>query len=85
MEIPLNRQLVPYYPEQRLVIPGVSKALPAVADSGNHSSKRNSLLLLPVFFGNEYRPDLHEPSYNSNSRLIASKINQVGLLIDIYA
>ena len=85
MEILQNRQLVPYYPGQRLLTPGGSEPLPEVRASANRLSKRNSLLLLPVFFGNKYRPDLHEPAYNSNSRLITSKTNQVGLRINIYA
>ena len=85
MDIPPNKQLVPYYPEHRQVMPGASKTLAAAPASADRSSKRYRLLLLPTFSGDKTRPDHREPAYNSNHRLITPKINQVGLLIDIYA
>ena len=85
MDIPPDKQLVPYYPEQRRVMPGASKTLAAVPTSADRSSQRHNLLLPPTFSGNETRPDHRDPAYNSNHRLVTPKINQVGLLIDIYA
>jgi len=85
MDVPADKQLVPYYPEQYQVIPGALKTLPAVPDFTDRSSKQFDLMLLPIISGNEKRLGLREPAYDSNRRLVALKTNQVGLLIDTYA
>ena len=79
MDIPANKQLVPYYPEQYQVIPAALKTLPAVPDITDRSSKQCDLMLLPIISGNEKRPGLRESAYDSNRRLKALKTNQKNL------
>jgi hypothetical protein len=86
MDIPSNNnQLIPYYPDQHQVMPqtaGISDAVPVFAD---RRLMRYNLLGLKDFSGSLTPPDLHEPEYSSDRRLNTPKLNQVGLLIDIYA
>jgi hypothetical protein len=85
MDIPSNNQLIPYYPDQRqltLHTAGISDPVSVFTD---RQSMRYTLLRLKDFSGSITPPDLHEPGYNSSRRLKTPKLNQVGLLIDIYA
>jgi len=53
--------------------------------SGEPESRRFALLLPPLYPDNENQLDIAESAYNSSRRLVAPKMNQVGLLINIYA
>jgi hypothetical protein len=85
MDIPSNRQLVPYYPDQRhisLYNAEPSDSLAVLLDLGlrqNHQTRR------PVFAGIVPPPDFQMPDYDSDRRLKVPKMNHVGLLVDIYA
>jgi hypothetical protein len=85
MDIPANNQLVPYYPGQNQIIPYTPKSSRTLSLSGDPASRQYALLLPPLFTRNETQPDLPESAYNSSRRLVTPKLNQVGLLIDIYA
>jgi hypothetical protein len=85
MDIPSNNQLIPYYPDQRQITPHTAGILDAAPVFADRRLMRYNLLRLTDFSGSVTPPDLHEPEYNSNRRLKTPKLNQVGLLIDIYA
>jgi hypothetical protein len=54
--------------------------------SGESGTRRVALLLPPLYPDKEHQLDMAESSaYNSSRRLVAPKMNQVGLLINIYA
>jgi len=85
MDIPSNNQLIPYYSGQRHVAPPIEiipDRLPVLAD---RRLIQYHLLRLPDPSVSATSPCLNEPEYNSDRRLKTPKINQVGLLIDIYA
>lgn len=85
MDIPANHQLVPYYPRQNQVIPYTPKPSRLLSHSSEPGTKRYALLLPPFYPDNEIQPELPESAYDSSRRLVTPKMNQVGLLIDIYA
>jgi len=85
MDIPSNNQLIPYYSDQRQVAPHaeiVPDGLPVPAD---RRLMRYTLRQPADLFAGATSCNLVESEYNSDRRLITPKINQVGLLIDIYA
>jgi hypothetical protein len=85
MDIPSNNQLIPYYPDQRQVALHTAKSSYAVPSFADRRLMRYNLLRPTDFSASATLPDLHEPEYNSSRRLKTPKINQLGLLIDIYA
>jgi hypothetical protein len=85
MDITANNQLVPYSPGPIQVIPYTLKSSRTIASSGEPASRRYALLLPPFYPKTENQPDHSESAYNSSRRLVTPKINQTGLLIDIYA
>ena len=85
MDIPSNNQLIPYYLDQRQVAPHteiISDGLSVLADRRllRYRLPRPTDLLVSAT-----SRDISESEYNSDRRLKTPKINQVGLLIDIYA
>jgi len=84
-DIPAGNQLVPYYPGQNQVVPYTPKSSRMLSLSGEPESRRFALLLPPLYPDNENQLDIAESAYNSSRRLVAPKMNQVGLLINIYA
>jgi hypothetical protein len=85
MDIPSNNQLIPYYPDQRQVAARaeiISGGLPVPAD---RRLMRYNLLQPADLFAGATSRNPSESEYNSDRRLVTPKINQVGLLIDIYA
>jgi hypothetical protein len=85
MAISTNNQLIPYYPDQRQVIHHTAKISGLVPVFADRRLTPYNLPLQPELSDDVTRTDLQEPEYNSNCRLKMPKINQVGLLIDIYA
>jgi hypothetical protein len=85
MEMPADNQLVPYHAGQNQVIPYRPPSAPQLSLSGESAARRYALLRPPLFSGPENQPDLAESAYNSDRLLVIPKLNQVGLLIDIYA
>jgi hypothetical protein len=83
--MPAGNQLVPYYPGQNQVIPYTPKFSRMLSLSGESGTRRVALLLPPLYPDNENQLDMAESAYNSSRRLVAPKMNQVGLLINIYA
>jgi hypothetical protein len=84
-DIPAENQLVPCYSGHNQVIPFRPRTSRALTVSGDPVPKRYTRLPLPNFSGKEIKTDPHETAYNSSRHIVAPKINQVGLLIDIYA
>jgi hypothetical protein len=85
MDIPSNNQLIPYYSDQRQLAPKteiIPDGLPVLAD---RRLIQYHLLRLADLSVRATSPCLDESEYNSDRRLKTPKINQVGLLIDIYA
>jgi hypothetical protein len=85
MDIPSNKQLVPFYPRQHQLAPYTPKSSRAVKVSGYSVLKEYDRLPPPIFSGYDPQPDPHESAYNSSRQRTTPKINQIGLLIDIYA
>jgi hypothetical protein len=83
--MPADNQLVPYYPGQNQLIPYTPKPSRMLSLSGESGTRRVALLLPPLYPDNEHQLDMAESAYNSSRRLVAPKMNQVGLLINIYA
>ena len=83
--MPADNQLVPYHTGQNQVIPYRPPSAPKLSLSGEPASRRYALLRPPLFSGPGNQPDLADSAYNSDRRLVIPKLNQVGLLIDIYA
>jgi len=84
-DIPAGNQLVPCYPGQNQVIPYAPKSSRMPSLSGEPGTRRLALLLPPLYPDNENQLDTADSAYNSSRRLVAPKMNQVGLLINIYA
>lgn len=84
-DIPAGNQLVPYYPGQNQVIPYPAESSRMLTLSKEPGSKRYSQWPPPFHSEKKNQPDPFESAYNSRRLLVTSKINQVGLLIDIYA
>jgi len=85
MDIPSNKQLVPFYPGQYQLAPYTRQSSRAVTVSGNSVLREYDRLPPPIFSGYGHQPDSHESAYNSSRQRVTPKINQIGLLIDIYA
>ncbi len=85
MDIYSNNPLVPYYQGPQHVTPYMPVVSRSVSADGNPAVKRYTPMLPPHSSKYETRADGHESAYNSRRRLMTSKINQVGLRIDIYA
>jgi hypothetical protein len=84
-DIPAENQLVPCYSGHNQVIPFRPTTLRVLTVSGDPEPKRYKLLLPPTYSGKNIKLDVHEVAYNSSRHITTPKINQVGLLIDIYA
>ena len=85
MEIPGDRQLVPYHPGQNQIVPNTPKPkrlLPYFDYSMSGHTPRPPQHLSTQ---KENQEDCPKAAYNSDLRLIRPKMNRVGLLIDIYA
>jgi len=82
---PAGNQLVPWYPGQNQVMPYMPKPSRIISLSREPGTKRYAPLSPPFYSHNEIQPELPKSAYNSRSRLVTQKMNQVGLLIDIYA
>ena len=82
---PAGNQLVPWYPAQNPIRPYAPKPSRILSLSNEPGTKRYALCFSPFYSQNEIQPDLPESAYNSSRRLETPKMNQVGLLIDIYA
>jgi len=85
MDIPAGNQLVPYYPGQNQIIPFTAGSSRMLTLSKESDSRRYSQWPPPFHSEKTNQPDPFESAYNSSRLLVTSKINQVGLLIDIYA
>ncbi len=84
-DTPAGNQLVPWYPVQnrvKLCTPKPSRIVSLLNDPG---TKRYGLFFPPFYSSDQIQPELSESAYNSSRRLETPKMNQVGLLIDIYA
>jgi len=79
------KQLVLYNPGQNQVIPYTPKPSRTVSLAGESGTKRYALFLPPSFSTTQIQPATTESTYNSNRCMVALKMDQVGLLIDIYA
>lgn len=80
-----GNQLMPWYPAQKQVrpyTPETSRIVSLLNEPGTNRYAR----VLPLFYSkNQIQPVIPESAYNSSRRLEMPKMNQVGLLIDIYA
>lgn len=80
-----GNQLVPCNPGQNQVIPYTPKPSHILSLSGEAGTQRRTRYLPAFYSKNEIQPELPESAYNSSRRLVTPKMNQVGLLINIYA
>jgi hypothetical protein len=85
MDIPSNNQLIPYYPEQHRLERQSGKIAGSVPLFADRRFIQDDLLRPPDFSIIITLPEFHGPEYDADLRLKTLKINQVGLLIDIYA
>ncbi len=79
-----NSELVPYYRGLQPLVPLKPAAPHPVLADGDPASKRYAHIP-PRLSRYENQPQSFNSEYNSNRRLKTSKLNQVGLLIDIHA
>jgi hypothetical protein len=84
-DTPAGNQLVPWYPLQNQVRPYTPKPSRTLSLLNEPGTKRYALFFPPFYSNNQIQPELPESAYNSSRRLETPKMNQVGLLIDIYA
>ena len=83
--IPAGSQMVPYHPHPGHIIaytPNSARIRPSSADP---ALKHGALFPQPYYTKTENLPENAEAAYNSNRHLVMPKMNQIGLLIDIYA
>ena len=81
-----GNQLVPWYPEQNQVIPYTPEPSRRLSLSSEPGTKRYTLFFPPFYSNNDnIQHALPKSAYNSSRRLITTKMNRVGLLINIYA
>ena len=80
-----GNQLIPWYPEQNQVITYTSKPSRILSLSCKTGTKRHALFLPPSYSNDDIQHELPKSAYNSSRRLVTPKMNQVGLLINIYA
>lgn len=85
MDIPTGNHLVPYYPGQNQIVPNTPKATRILPPSDDPASRRYALFPRPFSTRTDNQPDYPEAAYNFSLGLVQPKMNQVGLLIDIYA
>ena len=85
MEISTERQLVPYYQAPKQLSAHSSQARHTVMADSKPAATPYSLILPPPLSKHSILPDGQGSVYNSSRRLKDPEINQVGLLIDIYA
>ena len=85
VEIPGRRQLVPYYPGQNQIVANTPKPGRLLPSYNNSFSGRDPLPSQHLSTQTDNQADCPKAAYDSDLRLIRPKINQVGLLIDIYA
>lgn len=81
----VGNQLIPWYPEQNQVITYTSKPSRILSLSSETGTKRHALFLPPSYSNDDIQHELPKSAYNSSRRLVTPKMNQVGLLINIYA
>lgn len=84
-DIPAGNQLVPYCPGKNQVIPYTPKSSPMRSLSGEPATRRFAIIPPPLYPDNKNQLGIAESAYNSSRRLVAPKMNQIGLLINIYA
>ena len=80
-----GNQLIPCHPGQNQVIPYTSKPSRILPLSGESETKRHALFIPPSYSKDNFRYELPKSAYNTRRRLVAPKMTQVGLLINIYA
>ena len=84
-DMPADNQPVAWYPVQkraRRYTPSTSHTLSLFNEPG---TKRYIPFSPPIYSNREFQPELPESAYNSGRCFETPKMNQVGLLIDIYA
>ena len=85
MDISSNNQLVPYNQGPRHVTPYSPGETDSVKTSRFSAAERYVLMPPPHSPGYKIQAGNPESIYTSNRQFKAQEINQVGLLIDIYA
>jgi len=85
MDISFNNQLVPYNQGPRHVTPYSPRETGSVSAARYSGAKRYALMPPPHSPGFKIEAGDQESIYTSNRQVKAQEINQVGLLIDIYA
>ncbi len=85
MDIPTANHLVPYGQGQNQIIPKTPKATKMLPSSDDPASRCDTLFPRSFSTQTYNQPDYPEAACNCNLRLVNPKMNQVGLLIDIYA
>lgn len=82
---PADGQLVPWHPLQNHVRPYTPNPSRSLSLLNEPETKPHARFLAPFYSKNQILSELPESAYNSSRRLETPKMNQVGLLIDIYA
>jgi hypothetical protein len=82
---PAGNQLIPWYPGQNQVMPYMPKPSRIISLSREPGTKLYTPFSPPFYSNKEIQPEPPKSAYNSSRRLVTQKMNQVGLLIDIYA
>jgi hypothetical protein len=85
MDIPTDSHPVLYDPGQNQIAPNTPKPTRILPSADDPASRRYALFPQPFAAKTDNQPDYPEAAYNCNLRLVKPKMNQVGLLIDIYA
>jgi hypothetical protein len=84
-DTPAGNQLMPWYPVQSQDRPYTPKTSRVISLFNEPGTNRYARFFPPFYPKNQIQPELPESAYNSGRRLETPKMNQVGLLIDIYA
>ena len=79
------KHLLVRYPEQSQLIPYTPKPSRMGSLSGEPGTKRYAPFMPSSYSNPQAQPKTPESAYNSSLGLVTPKMNQVGLLIDIYA
>ena len=85
MNIPIDNYPVPSNPGQNQIVPHTPIAPRVLPPANDPISRRRALLPQPFSNKTDIQPAGPKTAYSSDLRLVKSKMNQVGLLIDIYA
>ena len=85
MDIYSQSQLVPQNQESYQLTPDNPINSRSVTVSGSPEPKRYEIMLFSRVADKTNQPDGHEIVYNSNRRHNDSKIDRIGLFVDIYA